>query len=217
MHSVMQNIESDVDLWIQALKAKRAGKEATLSRLEWDQLLGRYQACCDVPSAIFSAELAQVYPDAKVIILNRDAESWYQSVLNTVHPAVVIMELGTLYTIQDDNPRSIGIKAIAKARNIDLRFNYVNLSDPAGDHLSASPLGKIPAFIGNDGFKLSECIAIAVYACVKFTHTEIFYVMIMNIRELTSGSRVERRGRKLARERKPTKRLYLAVDVVFQH
>jgi elongation factor 1-gamma len=31
------------------------------------------------------------------------------------------------------------------------------------DHLSISKLGKVPAFEGADGFKLFECMAIALY------------------------------------------------------
>lgn len=34
---------------------------------------------------------------------------------------------------------------------------------PSGEHLKANGLGKIPAFVGEDGYALSECIAIAIY------------------------------------------------------
>jgi hypothetical protein len=40
---------------------------------------------CDVPAAFFGAELAETYPEAKVIILNRDPEKWYESVLNSIY------------------------------------------------------------------------------------------------------------------------------------
>ena len=61
------------------------------------------------------------------------------------------------------NPRSIAIKAVAKANGLDLEKVAADASKPSVEHLKASPLGKIPAFLGEDGFPLSECIAIAIY------------------------------------------------------
>ncbi|PFH58711.1 hypothetical protein XA68_13327 [Ophiocordyceps unilateralis] len=87
MHSVMQHSEDHPDMWIRAMEAKFAGR-GTFTRTDWDRLLGHCQACCDVPAAFFSAELAEVYPDAKVIVLNRDPNKWYESALNTVHKAI---------------------------------------------------------------------------------------------------------------------------------
>lgn len=63
-----------------------------------------------------------------------------------------------------DNPRSTAIKAVAKANNVDLTVVNPDLANPTIEHLKASKLGKIPAFFGEDGFALSECIAIAIYS-----------------------------------------------------
>ncbi|KAG8668563.1 hypothetical protein FPOAC1_007946 [Fusarium poae] len=59
--------------WIRAFEAKYAG-QGSFTRADWDRLLGDCQAVCDVPAAFFGAELAELYPEAKVIILNRDPE-----------------------------------------------------------------------------------------------------------------------------------------------
>ncbi len=40
-------------------------------------LLGHCQAVCDVPAACFATELMEAYPDAKVILTNRDIDAWY--------------------------------------------------------------------------------------------------------------------------------------------
>ncbi|KJZ70275.1 hypothetical protein HIM_10319 [Hirsutella minnesotensis 3608] len=87
MQTVMQNVETHPQQWIRAFEAKYAGK-GTLTKADWDRLLGHCQASCDFPIAIFSAELAEVYPDAKVVILNRDPEAWYESVLQTIYPYI---------------------------------------------------------------------------------------------------------------------------------
>ncbi|KAF4589703.1 NAD dependent epimerase/dehydratase [Ophiocordyceps camponoti-floridani] len=97
MHTVMQNSEDHPDMWIRAMEAKFAGK-GTFTKADWDRLLGHYQACCDVPAAFFSAELAEIYPDAKVVVLNRDPNKWYESALNTVHKALTETPLSTKVT-----------------------------------------------------------------------------------------------------------------------
>lgn len=86
MHDVRNNPAADGHLWVRALKAKYAG-EGTFTKADWDRLLGHCQAVADVPAAFFGPELAEVYPDTKVIILNREPESWYNSVLHSIHSA----------------------------------------------------------------------------------------------------------------------------------
>ena len=38
----------------------------------------------DLPAAAFMPELIEAYPDAKVIVAERDANAWYRSVQNTL-------------------------------------------------------------------------------------------------------------------------------------
>jgi len=72
------------------------------------------------------------------------------------------MAFGTLFTYQS-NPRSTAILAVAKANNVDLEIVEVDTTHPSPDFLRANKLGKVPAFVGADGYVLSECIAIAIY------------------------------------------------------
>ncbi|OAQ63481.1 elongation factor 1 gamma domain-containing protein [Pochonia chlamydosporia 170] len=72
------------------------------------------------------------------------------------------MAFGTLFT-HSDNPRSVAIKAVAKANNLDLKISEIEFGKPTAEHQTASGLGKIPAFVGEDGFALSEAIAVAIY------------------------------------------------------
>lgn len=67
-----------------------------------------------------------------------------------------------LFTFQD-NPRSVAIKAVAKANDLELKISEVEFGNADAEHLKANGLGKIPAFVGEDGFALSECIAVAIY------------------------------------------------------
>ena len=52
--------------------------------VDWDQLFQGYQATVDWPSCNFWREQMQAFPDAKVILTKREAESWYQSVTQTI-------------------------------------------------------------------------------------------------------------------------------------
>jgi hypothetical protein len=87
MHTLIDNTVRDAPQWVRAIEAKYAGK-GTFDKKDWDHLLGQCQAVCDIPAAFFGAELAEIYPEAKVVILNRDPEKWYQSVLGSIYTMV---------------------------------------------------------------------------------------------------------------------------------
>ena len=52
--------------------------------VEWEFIFKDYKAIVDFPGSIYYKELAQHYPDAKVILTIRDPESWYKSALKTI-------------------------------------------------------------------------------------------------------------------------------------
>jgi hypothetical protein len=52
---------------------------------------------------------------------------------------------------------------VAKANNLDLTIEEVDEKKPA-EFLKANKLGKVPTFVGSDGYVLSECIAVAIYS-----------------------------------------------------
>ncbi|KAJ7606830.1 P-loop containing nucleoside triphosphate hydrolase protein [Roridomyces roridus] len=68
----------DLDMWAEACAAKYEGK-GKFGRAEFDQLLGHCMAVTDAPCSTFAAELIDAYPDAKVILVERDIEAWYRS------------------------------------------------------------------------------------------------------------------------------------------
>ncbi|KAI1814263.1 putative glutathione S-transferase [Poronia punctata] len=67
---------------------------------------------------------------------------------------------GTLFGYGNDHARTVAVKAVARANDLELDFRQ-DLKSP--DHLKVNKLGKVPAFEGTDGFKLFETIAIALY------------------------------------------------------
>ncbi len=58
-------------------------------RVDFDALFQGYRATVDWPSCNFWREQLAWYPDARVILSERDPQRWYESVMNTIYPASV--------------------------------------------------------------------------------------------------------------------------------
>jgi len=76
----------DAEMWLEALDAKYNPQNGLkpFGRAEWDQLLGHCAAVCDMPCAVFGPELVDAYPEAKVVLVERDIESWYKSFRDSI-------------------------------------------------------------------------------------------------------------------------------------
>ncbi len=60
---------------------------AALGQLtDWDEIFAPYASSCDWPSCHFYKELADFYPDTKVILTLRDSKSWFRSMASTIMP-----------------------------------------------------------------------------------------------------------------------------------
>jgi hypothetical protein len=51
---------------------------------DWDAIFEGFQSTVDYPTCYFWRELADHYPDAKVVLSTRDAEGWFTSVNKTI-------------------------------------------------------------------------------------------------------------------------------------
>ncbi|ORY16798.1 hypothetical protein BCR34DRAFT_622251 [Clohesyomyces aquaticus] len=87
----------DGDMWVDGLNIKYAerlnlesthGNRPAYGREEFDQLLGHVSAVTDFPSAIFAEELIAAYPEAKILLVERDVEAWYESFMNSIGDAL---------------------------------------------------------------------------------------------------------------------------------
>lgn len=73
----------DCAAWNAAQDAKFFSKGTPFSRTEWDALLGTFSAVsADPPAVAFAEELVSIYPEAKIILVERDIEAWYSSFNN---------------------------------------------------------------------------------------------------------------------------------------
>jgi hypothetical protein len=63
------------------------GSSGRCADVDWDALFKDYRSAVDFPVAGFYRELADYYPEAKVVLTVRDPERWFQSFKNTImHP-----------------------------------------------------------------------------------------------------------------------------------
>ncbi len=52
--------------------------------VEWEDIFGPYRSTTDAPGVFFWRQLAARYPDAKLILTERDPERWYESTAATI-------------------------------------------------------------------------------------------------------------------------------------
>ncbi|KAF8851054.1 hypothetical protein BDZ45DRAFT_717583 [Acephala macrosclerotiorum] len=76
----------DLNMWQEGMQAKwwPSPDNPPFRREEFDNLLGQYEGLSDWPCIAFSEELIKAYPEAKVILVEREIESWHKSFQKTV-------------------------------------------------------------------------------------------------------------------------------------
>ncbi|KAI8644337.1 P-loop containing nucleoside triphosphate hydrolase protein [Parasitella parasitica] len=71
---------------------------------DWDKVYKNYSAAVDWPTVEFYKDLVAKYPEAKVVLTVRSADSWYKSALETIHPA----SAGMLENPADERKAQLG-------------------------------------------------------------------------------------------------------------
>ncbi len=79
MHEVFLNPEH-IEIWDATCDGKMP---------DWRALLSGYAATLDAPACLYWRELANCFPSAKALLIRRDPESWYESMLSTTYQVVM--------------------------------------------------------------------------------------------------------------------------------
>lgn len=74
MSEVFGDARRQVPLWIAASQGKP----------DWDTIFAGFRSSADYPSASYWHELADYYPEAKMVLTTRDPDSWFESVSETI-------------------------------------------------------------------------------------------------------------------------------------
>lgn len=87
---------ADNKIWLEFVERKwpSSGNPADskpITREDFDTILYDYAAVTDIPPAVFWTEMLDAYPDAKVILVEREVEAWYQSFSNTLFQSAILL------------------------------------------------------------------------------------------------------------------------------
>lgn len=80
MATILSNIQ-DSQPWLEAMNAKLHNNTNFDYKAHLNRLLADAGAITDQPCILFWRELVQIYPEAKVVHVERDEDSWYRSLL----------------------------------------------------------------------------------------------------------------------------------------
>jgi hypothetical protein len=76
MIEVIQN-PAEVDTWVRAARGEK---------VDWNTFMAKWGSAVDFPSSLYYRELMEAFPDGKVVLSVRSADSWYQSMSETIIP-----------------------------------------------------------------------------------------------------------------------------------
>jgi hypothetical protein len=74
MSEVLAAARRNIPLWLDVVDGKP----------DWDAIFDGFQSTTDYPACTFWRELADYYPEARVILTVRDADRWFDSVSHTI-------------------------------------------------------------------------------------------------------------------------------------
>lgn len=118
----------DNDMWIEAFDIKYQRTPETKAEGPWtpkqwraffDKLLGHVSATTDLPCNCFGPELIAAYPEAKVILVERELEAWYKSWEKALIQSLEIPGLDWYMMIDKDVRRMCGV-----AREGIMRYQF---------------------------------------------------------------------------------------------
>jgi hypothetical protein len=74
MSEVLAGARRNIALWLDAIDGKP----------DWDTIFDGFQSTTDYPACTYWRELANHYPEAKMVLTVRDADNWFDSVSATI-------------------------------------------------------------------------------------------------------------------------------------
>jgi hypothetical protein len=74
MSEVLAGARRNVPLWVDVVNGN----------FDWDSIFDGFESTTDYPACSYWRELADYYPDAKVVLTVRDPDSWFDSVSETI-------------------------------------------------------------------------------------------------------------------------------------
>ena len=73
-------------------------------KVDWTEALDGWESTIDWPGCTFWEEMAEIWPDAPVLLSLRDPEAWYRITLNSIHEAKEMALRGELQGNTEEAP-----------------------------------------------------------------------------------------------------------------
>jgi hypothetical protein len=73
-------------------------------KVDWTEALDGWESTIDWPGCTFWEEMAEIWPDAPVLLSVRDPEAWYRSTYNSIHEAKEMALRGELQGNTEEPP-----------------------------------------------------------------------------------------------------------------
>ena len=89
------------------------------TRADWDKIWGAYDAVTDLASP-FALELIKAYPEAKVVIVQRDFDSWWPSFRAQIRDTVMTEPMSSIYAFITST--FLGIRPVHATKKLILGF-----------------------------------------------------------------------------------------------
>ncbi|KAK5797455.1 hypothetical protein VI817_003746 [Penicillium citrinum] len=109
--------------WTEAMKCRFFGEGRPYDRADFDKLRGPYDALLDIPACLFWDEFQELYPETKIILTTRSADSWFRSIHSTIIPW---LEKPLLNVLQHFDNKRLGpeMRMVKMAYKVICRNNY---------------------------------------------------------------------------------------------
>jgi len=127
MYEVIGSGNRDLDFWNELCKKPKTSEE-------WKNFYGNngYKGAVDYPTTLFYKEIAEAFPDSKVILTDRDPEAWYKSVTTTIkelNDDAISFPVNILNYLQGTSPLDNMIQNVMRADKNRLQGGLFDVLD----------------------------------------------------------------------------------------
>lgn len=170
MFELMQNPEH-VERWRPVLSGEPA---------RWDQVFDGYQSAVDFPASMYWRELADAYPQAKIILTVRDPHRWHASTQNAFTPPpgvdmtdfpAPLRDLGSIMPLLRDEAKKILGSQWEFAEAMDEEYAVEAFTQHTARVRDALPSDRLLVFEASQGWgPLCEFLGVEVPTDEPFPH-----------------------------------------------
>ena len=125
-------------------------EQAASGNPDWDAIFDGFASTCDHPSCRFWRELAEHYPQARIILTTRDPDSWFDSVSRTIlsPPHVAFFDRTAIGPMLRQTVYDMFGEGMADRASMTRRFREWNQSV-----IDNAPAGRLLVFEAKQGWE----------------------------------------------------------------